>query len=93
MVGDAIVVVENVEHWIERGLSPNEASHKAMSEVGSALIAATVVLISVFVPTAFIPGITGEFYRRICDHDRGVDDDIADRVAVHFQSALVCVIP
>ncbi|MCC7337423.1 MAG: efflux RND transporter permease subunit [Pirellulaceae bacterium] len=64
VVDDAIVVVENVEHWIERGLSPNEASHKAMSEVGSALIAATVVLISVFVPTAFIPGITGEFYRQ-----------------------------
>ena len=64
VVDDAIVVVENVEHWIERGLSPSEATHKAMSEVGSALIAATVVLISVFVPTAFIPGITGEFYRQ-----------------------------
>ena len=64
VVDDAIVVVENVEHWIERGLSPNEATHKAMSEVGSALVAATVVLISVFVPTAFIPGITGEFYRQ-----------------------------
>ena len=64
VVDDAIVVVENVEHWIERGLSPSEASHKAMSEVGSALIATTVALISVFVPTAFIPGITGQFYRQ-----------------------------
>lgn len=64
VVDDAIVVVENVEHWIERGKSPREAAHKAMDEVGSALVAATVVLISVFVPTAFIPGITGEFYRQ-----------------------------
>lgn len=64
VVDDAIVVVENVEHWIERGKSPREAAHKAMDEVGSALVAATVVLISVFIPTAFIPGITGEFYRQ-----------------------------
>ncbi|MCA9218087.1 MAG: efflux RND transporter permease subunit, partial [Planctomycetales bacterium] len=64
VVDDAIVVVENVEHWIERGLSPRDAAHKAMSEVGSALVAATVVLISVFLPTAFIPGISGEFYRQ-----------------------------
>ncbi|WP_153556415.1 efflux RND transporter permease subunit [Roseimaritima sediminicola] len=64
VVDDAIVVVENVEHWIERGKTPNEATHRAMSEVGSALVAATVVLISVFVPTALIPGITGEFYRQ-----------------------------
>jgi len=64
VVDDAIVVVENVEHWIERGLSPRKAAHKAMSEVGSALIATTVVLIAVFVPTAFIPGISGEFYRQ-----------------------------
>lgn len=64
VVDDAIVVVENVEHWIERGKSPKEAAHKAMDEVGSALVAATVVLISVFVPTAFIPGIAGEFYRQ-----------------------------
>ncbi len=64
VVDDAIVVVENVEHWIERGLSPLKAAHKAMSEVGSALVAATLVLIAVFVPTAFIPGISGEFYRQ-----------------------------
>ncbi|MCA9134428.1 MAG: efflux RND transporter permease subunit, partial [Planctomycetales bacterium] len=64
VVDDAIVVVENVEHWIERGLSPPQAAHKAMSEVGSALVAATLVLIAVFVPTAFIPGISGEFYRQ-----------------------------
>lgn len=64
VVDDAIVVVENVDHWIERGLSPNQAAHKAMSEVGSALVAATLVLIAVFVPTSFIPGISGEFYRQ-----------------------------
>ncbi|MCO8123888.1 efflux RND transporter permease subunit [Stieleria sp. TO1_6] len=64
VVDDAIVVVENVEHWIERGLSARDAAHKAMGEVGSALVAATLVLIAVFVPTSFIPGISGEFYRQ-----------------------------
>jgi hydrophobe/amphiphile efflux-1 (HAE1) family protein len=62
VVDDAIVVVENVEHWLERGLSPREAARKAMSGVGGALVAATLVLIAVFVPTAFIPGISGQFY-------------------------------
>ncbi len=64
VVDDAIVVVENVEHWIARGLSAKEAAHKAMSEVGSALVATTLVLIAVFVPTTFIPGISGQFYRQ-----------------------------
>jgi hydrophobe/amphiphile efflux-1 (HAE1) family protein len=64
VVDDAIVVVENVEHWLEHGLTPHQASHKAMSSIGSALVAATVVLIAVFVPTAFIPGISGQFYRQ-----------------------------
>lgn len=64
VVDDAIVVVENVEHWLERGLSSREAAKKAMSGVGSALVGATLVLIAVFVPTAFIPGISGQFYRQ-----------------------------
>ncbi|MEQ9407992.1 MAG: multidrug efflux RND transporter permease subunit [Fuerstiella sp.] len=64
VVDDAIVVVENVERLISEGLSPREASHKAMDEVGSALIATTLVLIAVFVPTVFVPSISGQFYQQ-----------------------------
>jgi len=64
VVDDAIVVVENVERNIEEGLSPREASHRTMNEVGSAVLAITIVLIAVFVPTAFIPGISGLFYQQ-----------------------------
>lgn len=64
VVDDAIVVVENVERLIAEGMSPREAAHKAMDEVGSALIATTLVLIAVFVPTVFIPGISGQFYQQ-----------------------------
>ena len=64
VVDDAIVVVENVERLIDEGLEARQASIQAMDEVGSALIATTLVLIAVFVPTAFIPGISGQFYRQ-----------------------------
>lgn len=64
VVDDAIVVVENVERLIAEGLSPKEATKKAMDEVGGALVATTLVLIAVFVPTAFIAGISGQFYRQ-----------------------------
>jgi len=64
VVDDAIVVVENVERLIAEGLSPREATHQAMDEVGSALIATTLVLIAVFVPTIFIPSISGQFYQQ-----------------------------
>ncbi|MEW9835954.1 efflux RND transporter permease subunit [Mesorhizobium marinum] len=62
VVDDAIVVVENVERNIRLGFNPRDASHRTMNEVGTAVIAISLVLISVFVPTAFIPGITGQFY-------------------------------
>tara|TARA_A100001391_G_scaffold199487_1_gene182496 strand:- start:1135 stop:4263 length:3129 start_codon:yes stop_codon:yes gene_type:complete len=62
VVDDAIVVVENVDRLIQQGASPREAARKAMDEVGSALIATTLVLIAVFVPTTFMSGITGQFY-------------------------------
>lgn len=62
VVDDAIVVVENVERNIAWGLDPRQASHMTMDEVGTAVIAISLVLIAVFVPTAFIPGITGQFY-------------------------------
>ncbi|HAH44725.1 MAG TPA: hydrophobe/amphiphile efflux-1 family RND transporter, partial [Planctomycetaceae bacterium] len=64
VVDDAIVVVENVERLIADGLSPREATHKAMDEVGSALIATTLVLIAVFVPTMFVPSLSGQFYQQ-----------------------------
>jgi hydrophobe/amphiphile efflux-1 (HAE1) family protein len=64
VVDDAIVVVENVERNIEGGLKPREAAIKSMDEVGGALIAIALVLTSVFVPSAFITGIAGQFYRQ-----------------------------
>jgi hydrophobe/amphiphile efflux-1 (HAE1) family protein len=64
VVDDAIVVVENVQRNIEAGLSPHDAAIKSMDEVGAALVAITLVLISVFVPSAFITGISGQFYRQ-----------------------------
>src|SRR5262252_7567752 len=64
VVDDAIVVVENVERKLKEGLSPLEASRVSMDEVGAALIAIALVLMAVFVPTAFIGGITGMFYRQ-----------------------------
>ncbi len=64
VVDDAIVVVENVERNIAAGLSPREAAKRTMDEVGSALIAIALVLCAVFAPTAFITGITGQFYRQ-----------------------------
>ena len=64
VVDDAIVVVENVERNIAAGLSPREAAQRSMDEVGSALIAIALVLCAVFVPAAFITGISGQFYRQ-----------------------------
>ncbi len=64
VVDDAIVVVENVERNIAAGLPPREAARKSMDEVGSALIAIALVLTAVFVPSAFITGISGQFYRQ-----------------------------
>ncbi len=64
VVDDAIVVVENVERNIAEGLSPREAARKSMDEVGSALIAIALVLTAVFVPSVFITGISGQFYRQ-----------------------------
>ncbi len=64
VVDDAIVVVENVERNMAEGLSPGEAAHKTMDEVGGAVIAIALVLAAVFIPTAFIPGISGQFYKQ-----------------------------
>ncbi len=64
VVDDAIVVVENVERWIEKGLPPREAAFKSMDEVTVAVIAIAFGLSAVFIPTAFVSGITGQFYRQ-----------------------------
>ena len=64
VVDDAIVVVENVDRWIEKGLSPREASYAAMKEVTPAILAIACGLTAVFVPVAFVSGITGQFYRQ-----------------------------
>jgi HAE1 family hydrophobic/amphiphilic exporter-1 len=65
VVDDAIVVVENIERLMERDdLSPREAAHKTMDEVSGALVAIALVLMGVFLPTSFIPGISGQFYKQ-----------------------------
>src|SRR6201999_152065 len=64
VVDDAIVVVENVERNLERGMSPKEAAHVTMNEVGGALISIALTLCAVFVPSAFLSGITGQFFRQ-----------------------------
>ncbi|AGG87257.1 efflux RND transporter permease subunit [Rhodanobacter denitrificans] len=64
VVDDAIVVVENVERHIELGQSPREATRKAMHEVTGPIVATALVLCAVFIPTAFVSGLTGQFYRQ-----------------------------
>jgi multidrug efflux pump len=64
VVNDAIVVVENVERWLEQGLPPREAAHRAMKEVTGPVNAVALVLCAVFVPCAFIGGIPGQFFRQ-----------------------------
>lgn len=64
VVDDAIVVVENIERHMENGASPKEAAKLAMNEVKGPIIATTLVMIGIFVPTAFIPGLSGQFYRQ-----------------------------
>ena len=64
VVDDAIVVVENVERNIERGLAPIDAAYQAMTEVSGPIIAITLTLVAVFVPIAFVSGLTGQFYQQ-----------------------------
>ncbi len=64
VVDDAIVVVENVQRWLEQGYDPREAACRAMDEVTGPIVAVALVLAAVFVPCAFISGITGEFFRQ-----------------------------
>ena len=64
VVDDAIVVLENIERWLEKGLPVREATIKAMNEITGPILAITLVLSSVFLPSAFLGGITGQFFRQ-----------------------------
>ncbi len=64
VVDDAIVVVEAVEHHIEDGMTPHDAAQKAMEEVSGPVVAIALILAAVFIPTAFVPGITGQLYQQ-----------------------------
>ena len=64
VVDDAIVVVENIERWLDRGVEPREAARRAMDEVTGPVIAVGLVLFAVFVPAAFLGGISGQFFRQ-----------------------------
>ena len=88
VVDDAIVVVENVERNIEGGLSPHDAAVRSMDEVGGALIAIALVLCAVFIPSAFITGISGQFYRPVRADNRWRNRHFADR----FTHAFACVV-
>ena len=88
VVDDAIVVVENVERNIERGLSPTEAARVSMTEVGGALIAISLVLTAVFVPVALIGGMAGAVLPAVRDHDRLRDAHLLLRLA----DAVACAV-
>ena len=64
VVDDAIIIVENASHYIDQGLTPKDAAIKAMSELTGPVIGITLVLTAVFVPAAFMPGITGQLFRQ-----------------------------
>jgi HAE1 family hydrophobic/amphiphilic exporter-1 len=64
VVDDAIIIVENASHYIEKGLTPKDAAIKAMSELTGPVFGITLALVSVFLPAAFLPGITGQIFRQ-----------------------------
>ncbi len=81
VVDDAIVVVENVERRLQEGHSPIDAARLSMDEVGTALIAIAIVLSAVFIPTAFVGGITGAVLSPVRGHDRHRHDHLGVRLA------------
>ncbi|MEN7549691.1 multidrug efflux RND transporter permease subunit [Rapidithrix thailandica] len=83
VVDDAIVVVENMEHNLSKGMSVKEAARKTMSEVGGALIAIGLVLVAVFIPTTFLEGISGQFYRQF-----GITISVATMISVFVSLTL-----
>jgi multidrug efflux pump len=91
VVDDAIVVVENVERNIAAGLSPREATYKAMQEVSGPIIAIALVLVAVFVPIAFMSGLTGQFYRQFA-LTIAISTIISAFVALTLSPALAAVV-
>jgi multidrug efflux pump len=91
VVDDAIVVVENVERNIAAGLSPREATYKAMQEVSGPIIAIALVLVAVFVPIAFMSGLTGQFYRQFA-LTISISTVISAFVALTLSPALAAVV-
>jgi len=87
VVDDAIVVVENVERNIEEGRTPLEAAHQAMTEVSGPIVAIALVLCAVFVPMAFLTGVTGTFYKQFAGDHRDLDRDLGDQFADLVASA------
>ncbi|HUH46407.1 MAG TPA: efflux RND transporter permease subunit, partial [Arenibacter sp.] len=83
VVDDAIVVVENMERYLAKGLSPKKAAIKTMDEVGGALVAIGLVLIAVFIPTAFLDGISGQFYKQF-----GITIAVATTISVFVSLTL-----
>ena len=81
VVDDAIVVVENVERNLRSGMSPPEAAHKTMDEVGGALISIALTLCAVFVPSAFLSGHLRPVLSPVRGHDRRLDDHLLLRLA------------
>ena len=88
VVDDAIVVVENVERNLRAGLSPREAAHRTIDEVAGPIIATFLVLAAVFVPAAFIPGISGPVLPAVRGHDRGLHRDLDLGLALAQPGAL-----
>ncbi len=88
VVDDAIVVVENVDRNIAKGLSPRDAARQSMDEVGAALIAIALVLCAVFVPSAFITGLSGQFLQAVRADHSGRNGDLARRLADAVAGAL-----
>ena len=91
VVDDAIVVVENVERHIALGQAPMEATRRAMAEVSGPIIAIALVLCAVFIPTAFISGLTGQFYRQFALDDRDLDRHLGDQLADPEPGARVAI--
>jgi len=83
VVDDAIVVVENMERYLKQGFTPKEAAFKTMNEVGGALISIGLVLIAVFIPTAFLEGISGQFYKQF-----GITIAVATAISVFVSLTL-----
>ena len=92
VVDDAIIVVENVEKYLERGEQPLQAVRAAMAEITAPIVTITLVLAAVFVPVAFIPGLTGRLYNQFAHDDRLLVRLLGDQLA-DVQPGDVAVVP